>query len=144
VSWAPSAQGCSSCWAWRGDDEADCTCLTNKIIHLRIFEDKEGFTNLSLMDTGGPALVVSQFTLWGDDCRKGRRPSFAHAPRPEMTRTLHGHFISLLEAKHVHMETGGFQEIMDASLINDGPVTLMIDSRKAFKKGFQITRHNGG
>jgi D-tyrosyl-tRNA(Tyr) deacylase len=87
--------------------------------------------NLSLMDTAGAALVVSQFTLWGD-CRKGRRPSFAHAARPEIAKALYEHFIHLLEEKGVHTETGRFQEMMEVSLINNGPVTLMIDSRKAF------------
>jgi D-aminoacyl-tRNA deacylase len=113
------------------DTESDALYLADKIAHLRIFSDAAGAMNLSLMDTGGAALVVSQFTLWGD-CRKGRRPSFAHAARPEKARHLYEHFIGLLKDKGIHVETGRFQEMMDVSLINDGPVTLMLDSAKAF------------
>ena len=113
------------------DSEKDCDYLANKIAHLRIFPDTKGFMNLSLMDTGGAALVVSQFTLWGD-CRKGRRPSFARAARPERARELYEHFIGLLREKGLHVATGEFQEMMDVYLVNDGPVTLMIDSSKGF------------
>jgi D-tyrosyl-tRNA(Tyr) deacylase len=113
------------------DSEKDCDYLANKIAHLRIFPDTKGFMNLSLMDTGGAALVVSQFTLWGD-CRKGRRPSFARAARPERARELYEHFIGLLREKGLHVATGEFQEMMDVYLVNDGPVTLMIDSSKSF------------
>ena len=111
------------------DSETDCDYLVNKIVHLRIFPDSKGFMNLSLIDTNGAALVVSQFTLWGD-CRKGRRPSFAHAARPEKARVLYEHFINLLEEKGIDVATGQFQEMMDVSLINDGPVTLMLDSSR--------------
>jgi D-tyrosyl-tRNA(Tyr) deacylase len=114
-----------------GDSEKDCDYLVNKIAHLRIFPDEKGFMNLSLMDTGGSALVVSQFTLWGD-CRKGRRPSFVKAAQPEMAKELYEHFIRLLREKGVHVATGQFQEMMDVYLINDGPVTLMLDSTKGF------------
>ncbi|MBW1783130.1 MAG: D-tyrosyl-tRNA(Tyr) deacylase [Deltaproteobacteria bacterium] len=113
------------------DDEKDCDYMANKILHLRIFPDTDGFMNLSLKDIGGAALVVSQFTLWGD-CRKGRRPSFAHAARPEKARALYEHFIHLLKQKGIHVATGLFQEMMDVTLINDGPVTLMVDSAKTF------------
>lgn len=113
------------------DAEKDAHYLADKIAYLRIFPDREGAMNLSLMDTGGAALVVSQFTLWGD-CRKGRRPSFAHAARPKRARDLYEDFIRLLKEKGVHVDTGQFQEMMDVSLINDGPVTLMLDSAKTF------------
>ncbi len=114
-----------------GDSEKDCDYLVNKIAHLRVFPDEKGFMNLSLMDTGGAALVVSQFTLWGD-CRKGRRPSFAKAAKPERANELYEHFIWLLREKGVYVATGQFQEMMDVYLINDGPVTLMLDSTKGF------------
>ncbi|MBC8418458.1 MAG: D-tyrosyl-tRNA(Tyr) deacylase [Proteobacteria bacterium] len=116
-----------------GEDDSvkDCDYLANKIANLRIFPDTEGLMNLSLVDTGGAALVVSQFTLWGD-CRKGRRPSFAHAARPEMAQELYEHFVRLLMQKDIPVATGQFQEMMDVSLINDGPVTLMLDSSKGF------------
>ena len=113
------------------DSERDCDYLANKIAHLRIFPDEMDLMNLSLMDTGKSVLVVSQFTLWGD-CRKGRRPSFAKAARPERAKELYEHFVGLLRAKDIHVETGRFQEMMDVYLINDGPVTLMLDSAKSF------------
>jgi len=113
------------------DSEKDCDYLANKIVHLRIFPDSEDLMNLSLIDTGGSALVVSQFTLWGD-CRKGRRPSFVRAARPEKAEELYERFIGLLKEKGVEVATGWFQAMMDVSLINDGPVTLMLDSAKGF------------
>lgn len=113
------------------DSEKDCDYLANKIANLRIFADKNDLMNLSLMDTGGAALVVSQFTLWGD-CRKGRRPSFVRAARPEKAKVLYEYFIGLLREKGVHVATGQFQEMMDVCLTNDGPVTLMLDSSKEF------------
>ncbi|MDQ1333601.1 MAG: D-aminoacyl-tRNA deacylase [Thermodesulfobacteriota bacterium] len=113
------------------DTQKDSLYLADKIAYLRIFPDPAGAMNLSLMDTGGAALVVSQFTLSGD-CRKGRRPSFAHAARPEKAKALYEHFIRLLKEKDIHVETGRFQEMMDVSLINDGPVTLLLDSARAF------------
>jgi D-tyrosyl-tRNA(Tyr) deacylase len=113
------------------DSEKDCDYLANKIAHLRIFPDEMDLMNLSLMDTGKSVLVVSQFTLWGD-CRKGRRPSFAKAARPERAKELYEHFVGLLREKDIHVETGRFQEMMDVYLINDGPVTLMLDSAKSY------------
>jgi len=113
------------------DTEKDALYLADKIAHLRIFSDADGAMNLSLLDTGGEALVVSQFTLCGD-CRKGRRPSFAHAARPEQARNLYEDCTRHLGEKGIHVETGRFQEMMDVSLINDGPVTLMLDSKKVF------------
>jgi D-tyrosyl-tRNA(Tyr) deacylase len=87
--------------------------------------------NLSLLDTGLEALVVSQFTLWGD-CRKGRRPSFSKAAKPENAVKLYEYFISLLRKKGIRVDTGIFQEMMDVHLINDGPITIMLDSSKTF------------
>ena len=113
------------------DSEKDCDYLVNKIAHLRIFPDSEDLMNLSLIDTGGAALVVSQFTLWGD-CRKGRRPSFIRAARPEKAEELYDRFIGFLEEKGIDVATGQFQAMMDVFLINDGPVTLMLDSSKDF------------
>jgi D-aminoacyl-tRNA deacylase len=113
------------------DAEKDALYLADKIAHLRIFPDPGGAMNLSVMDVGGAALVVSQFTLWGD-CRKGRRPSFAHAARPEKAKALYENFIRLLKEKKMSVETGRFQEMMDVWLVNDGPVTLLLDSAKHF------------
>ncbi len=114
-----------------GDSEKDCDYLASKIADLRIFSDKRRLMNLSLMDIQGEALVVSQFTLWGD-CRKGRRPSFTRAARPEKARDLYEYFIGLLRETGIRVATGEFQEMMDVHLINDGPVTLLLDSSKAF------------
>lgn len=113
------------------DSETDCDYLANKIAHLRIFSDKKDLMNLSLIDTSGAALVVSQFTLWGD-CRKGRRPSFVRAARPEKAKGLYDHFIRLLKEKGIYIASGQFQETMDVHLVNDGPVTLVLDSSKSF------------
>ena len=115
-----------------GDDsEGDSDYLATKIANLRIFPDTEGFMNLSILDIGGAALVVSQFTLWGD-CRKGRRPSFAKAARPDRAVELYENFIGILREKGLQVSTRQFQEMMDVYLVNDGPVTLMLDSAKAF------------
>jgi len=111
------------------DTEADAIYLVDKVINLRIFDDEEGKMNLSLMDTGGGLLVVSQFTLYGDT-RRGRRPSYIDAARPEAANRLYEYFV--VEAKN-HIEnvaTGRFQAMMDVELINDGPVTLLLDSER--------------
>jgi D-tyrosyl-tRNA(Tyr) deacylase len=114
----------------RDDSEKDCDYLAKKIAHLRIFPDAGGLMNVSLMETGRAALVVSQFTLWGD-CRKGRRPSFAKAARPERAKELYEYFIGLLKEKGIYVAAGQFQEMMDVYLVNDGPVTLILDSSKS-------------
>lgn len=114
-----------------GDSERDCEYIANKIAHLRVFPDERDLMNLSLIDTGGEALVVSQFTIWGD-CRKGRRPSFTRAAEPERARELYELFIDMLRRTGVKVATGEFQEMMDVYLINDGPVTLLLDSSKVF------------
>lgn len=113
------------------DSEKDCDYLANKIAHLRIFSDDQGLMNLSLTEIEGAVLVVSQFTLWGD-CRKGRRPSFTRAAPPEKARELYEHFIGILRGKGLQVTTGKFQEMMDVHLVNDGPVTLLLDSLKTF------------
>lgn len=115
-----------------GDDtEKDALYLAEKIAHLRIFSDTTGAMNLSSLDTSGKILVVSQFTLWGD-CRKGRRPSFARAAGPDRARELYEHFIQCLKTMGLHVETGRFQEMMEVFLVNDGPVTLLLDSSRVF------------
>ena len=109
------------------DSERDSEYLANKIVHLRIFPDDRDLMNFSLMDTGGEVLVVSQFTLWGD-CRKGRRPSFTRAARPEKARTLYEDFTLRMRAEGMKVATGEFQEMMNVYLVNDGPVTLILES----------------
>jgi D-tyrosyl-tRNA(Tyr) deacylase len=115
----------------QGDSEEDCEYLANKIANLRIFPDENDLMNRSLIDIDGEALVVSQFTLWGD-CRKGRRPSFAKAARPGDAEALYEHFIMKMKNMGLVIATGKFQEMMDVSLINDGPVTLILSSVKEF------------
>ncbi|MGB0588469.1 MAG: D-aminoacyl-tRNA deacylase [Myxococcota bacterium] len=114
-----------------GDGANDVSYLAKKIAGLRIFEDDEGRMNLSVNEIGGSVLVVSQFTLYGD-CRKGRRPSFVHAMEPVGAEALVDEFVAQLRAIGVHVETGRFRTHMQVSLINDGPVTLLLDSNKAF------------
>jgi D-tyrosyl-tRNA(Tyr) deacylase len=115
----------------QGDNLDDADFLAEKVVHLRIFPDAEDKMNRSLLDIGGGVLVVSQFTLWGD-CRKGRRPSFAGAAPPDHARSLYESFVRKLRDYPITVETGRFQEMMAVHLINDGPVTLLLDSRKAF------------
>ena len=114
-----------------GDIIDDANYLASKIVHLRIFGDDEGKMNLSLVETGSEALVVSQFTLWGD-CKKGRRPSFIRAADPAVANDLYQKFIFFLKGKGVQVAEGKFQEMMDVHLVNDGPVTLLLDSAKNF------------
>jgi D-tyrosyl-tRNA(Tyr) deacylase len=114
-----------------GDTIDDADYLASKIVHLRIFGDDEGKMNLSLLETGGEALVVSQFTLWGD-CKKGRRPSFVRAADPAVANDLYQKFIFFLKGKGIQVAEGRFQEMMDVHLVNDGPVTLLLDSARNF------------
>jgi len=113
------------------DSQQDVIWLAAKVAGLRVFEDDDDKMNLDLKDIGGAALVVSQFTLLGD-CRKGRRPSFIAAARPELANRLYQSFVAELRGLGVPVETGTFQADMDVALVNDGPVTLMLDSRKQF------------
>ncbi len=115
----------------QGDAESDAQYLADKIAGLRIFEDEAGKMNLSLVEAGGQALVVSQFTLYGD-VRRGRRPSFDSAAEPAEADRLYQVFCRLLEAKGLRVETGVFQSMMDVELLNRGPVTILLDSAKTF------------
>ncbi len=112
----------------KNDKKEDAQYLASKIPDLRIFEDNDGKMNLSLLDTKGELLVVSQFTLLAN-CEKGRRPSYINAAPPEMANSLYEYFISLLRERGIKTETGQFQAKMDVSLINDGPVTLIVESK---------------
>lgn len=115
----------------RDDTEKDGEFLANRIAHLRIFPDEQGLMNLSVIDVEGEMLVVSQFTLWGD-CHKGRRPSFVKAAPPEKARALYENFIRDLRGKGLSVATGVFQEMMEVHLVNDGPVTMLVDTEKIF------------
>lgn len=114
-----------------GDNEKDLIYMADKITELRIFEDDCGKMNLSLMDVKGDMLVVSQFTLLGD-CRKGRRPGFTGAARPDIASKMYKDFIDICQSKGIHVEEGVFQAEMLVQIHNDGPVTLLLDSRKQF------------
>ncbi len=114
-----------------GDTVEDVQYCTEKTIHLRIFEDDAGKMNRSILDIGGSALVISQFTLQGD-ARHGRRPSFDRAARPETAVPLYEAYVKGLRDAGVHVETGIFGADMKVSLINDGPVTMLLDSRRLF------------
>ena len=113
----------------KGDSAADATYLAEKTANIRIFDDSHGKMNLSLIETGGSALVVSQFTLYGD-VRRGRRPGFDGAAAPEEARTLYEEYVSRLRGLGVRVETGVFREHMIVELVNDGPVTILLDSGK--------------
>ena len=114
-----------------GDTEADARLCADKLVGLRVFEDDEGKMNLSIEDVGGEILLVSQFTLLGD-ARHGRRPSFIAAARPEAAEPLLVKMQEILENRGLHVETGRFRTHMEVELVNDGPVTILIDSRKVF------------
>ena len=113
------------------DTSEDLNYLVNKLIGLRVFEDAHGKMNCSIEDVQGSMLVISQFTLYGD-CRKGRRPSFIEAARPEIAEPIYEKFIAEIRAAGISVQTGRFQAHMDVQLINDGPVTLLLDSSKDF------------
>ncbi len=115
----------------REDTETDATYLAEKISGLRIFEDSDGKMNRGLQDVGGAVLAVSQFTLYGD-VRRGKRPSFDAAAPPEKARLLYEFFVQCIRAAGLRCETGRFQEMMQVELVNDGPVTILLDSGKAF------------
>ena len=115
----------------REDVEDDATYLATKIVALRIFDDGDGKMNLSSKDCEGAALVVSQFTLYGD-VRRGLRPSWIDAAAPEIAEPLYEFFCSEMRKEITHVATGGFRQMMQVELVNDGPVTILIDSRKLF------------
>ena len=115
----------------RDDTEADAIYLSEKIAGLRVFEDAQGKMNRGVQDAGGSVLAVSQFTLYGD-VRRGKRPSFDAAAPPEKARQLYEFFVEQIRAAGLRCETGRFQERMKVELVNDGPVTILLDSRKAF------------
>lgn len=115
----------------QNDQEEDAVYLANKIINLRIFEDEAGKMNRSLLDVRGEILIVSQFTLFGD-CRQGRRPSFTEAAPPEAANSLYQFFVEKIKEQGIKVATGIFQEEMLVKIENDGPVTMLLDSRKLF------------
>jgi D-tyrosyl-tRNA(Tyr) deacylase len=115
----------------RGDGEADADELAEKVAHLRVFPDEEGRMNRSLAEAGGAVLVVPQFTLYGD-CRKGRRPSYVDAAPPEEADPLFRRFVEAVRRSGLTVAQGVFRAAMDVSLVNRGPVTLLLDSRRLF------------
>lgn len=115
----------------RGDTAETASSMAEKIANLRIFDEHAGKMNRSMLDAGGAALVVSQFTLYGD-VRRGRRPDFEQAAAPELANQLYEEFVRALRALGVRVETGVFQAHMAVELTNDGPVTILLDSDKAF------------
>jgi D-aminoacyl-tRNA deacylase len=117
----------------REDTGSDADYLAEKINNLRVFDDDQGKMNRSLLETGGAMLVVSQFTLYGD-VRRGRRPSYTDAAEPEKANELYQYFVERIRSFGVKVETGVFQATMKVSLINDGPVTILLDSRKVLAR----------
>jgi D-aminoacyl-tRNA deacylase len=115
----------------KDDAETDADYLAGKVAGLRVFEDEAGKMNLGVVDAGGAVLAVSQFTLFGD-VRRGKRPSFDAAAPPEHARELYEYFVARIRRLGLHCETGRFQAMMEVSLVNDGPVTILLDSKKGF------------
>ena len=115
----------------QGDTSREADYLLDKIINLRIFEDAGGKMNLSLLETGGQLMVISQFTLYAD-CRKGRRPSFTDAAPPEEAQKLYDYFVDAARHRGMQVATGVFQAFMGVELVNSGPVTILLDSSKNF------------
>jgi D-tyrosyl-tRNA(Tyr) deacylase len=115
----------------KSDGEGDADYIASKIVGLRVFEDPNGRMNLSLADTGGAVLAVSQFTLYGD-ARRGKRPSFDEAAQPELARRLYESFMAKVRAAGLVCESGRFQAMMQVELVNDGPLTILLDSRRTF------------
>lgn len=115
----------------RSDDRQEITWMADKIINLRIFPDPDGKMNISLADINAEMLIVSQFTLYGD-CRKGRRPGYSEAAPPEIAEPIYNRFVDEVRKKGIKAATGKFQAMMDVTLVNDGPVTLLLDSDKKF------------
>lgn len=115
----------------KGDNEAAADYLAEKVLGLRIFEDDQEKMNLSVQDKSGEVLVVSQFTLFGD-VRRGKRPSFDAAARPEEAKRLYEYFVAKIRAAGIRCQTGRFQAMMDVELVNQGPVTILLDSEKLF------------
>jgi D-aminoacyl-tRNA deacylase len=113
------------------DNDADVDHISEKVAGLRIFEDEAGKMNLSVGEIGGAVLAVSQFTLYGD-VRRGKRPSFDAAARPERARELYARFVERIRERGLRCETGRFQEMMEVELVNSGPVTVLLDSKKLF------------
>ena len=114
-----------------GDTESDAAFLAEKVLNLRVFSDDAGQMNRSVLDVGGALLVVSQFTLYGD-ARKGRRPSYVDAAPPEEANRLYEHFVARVRPSDLTVATGVFRAVMDVALVNEGPVTILLDSRKQF------------
>jgi len=115
----------------RDDAEGDALYLAEKVLNLRVFDDAEGRMNLSVNESGGALLVVSQFTLYGD-VRRGRRPSWFEAAPPETAEGLYEFFVAESRRRGARVETGSFRRMMEVELVNDGPVTILVDSRKLF------------
>ena len=115
----------------RDDDESDARYLVEKVLNLRVFDDAEGRMNVSVTEAGGALLVVSQFTLYGD-ARRGRRPSWIEAAEPAKAQALYEFFVAEARRAGLRVETGRFREMMSVELVNDGPVTILLDSRKLF------------
>lgn len=115
----------------KGDTEKDLDYIFDKVVNLRIFEDENEKMNLSVKDIEGEILAISQFTLAGD-CRKGRRPSFSNAEKPEEANILYEKFVAMVEAEGIKVQTGKFQHHMIVDIVNDGPVTMLLDSNRVF------------